>query len=95
MMHKLREARFYRRITQADLWLKTGIHFSTLSRIETGHVVPSAKQRRKLAKALKVPEAWLFPPESPNGPGKAADNPDFAERLPWEERGAASSEQKG
>lgn len=89
--HRLREARFYRHLSQADIWLKTGIHFSTLSRFETGHLVPSAKQKRKLARALRVPRGWLFADEAERG-GKA---PGPRERLPWEESKAGSSSDQG
>jgi len=59
--NRLKEARFFKRKTQVQLFLETGIHFSTISRIEGGYVNPSNEQREKLACVLGVDEGWLFP----------------------------------
>jgi len=61
--NRLREARFDLRMSQPFLWLKSGVHFSTISRIENGFVQPSAEQKRRLSKALDVDMDWLFPNE--------------------------------
>jgi transcriptional regulator with XRE-family HTH domain len=61
-VNRLKEARFFAGKSQPKLWLETGIHFSTISRIECGWVSPTNEQKRKLAKALKRRAGWLFPP---------------------------------
>ncbi len=66
MQNNLREARFRARMPQAKLWLETGIHYSTISRIECGYVEPTKRQKKKLAKALNVQLDWLFPPSKAN-----------------------------
>ena len=58
---KLKEARFFAKKSQAQLWLETGIHYSTISRLECGYMKPTKDQKRKLAKALSVEVDWLFP----------------------------------
>jgi len=61
--NRLREARFTLRMSQPLLWLKSGVHFSTISRIENGFVRPAVEQRKRLAQALDCDENWLFPEE--------------------------------
>lgn len=61
MKNRLKEARFFAKKPQIKLWLETGIHYSTISRIECGYVSPTDDQKIKLAKALGVKEDWLFP----------------------------------
>lgn len=59
--NKLKEARFFAKKNQVVLCLETGIHYSTISRIECGYCQPTPDQKKKLAKALKVSVDWLFP----------------------------------
>jgi transcriptional regulator with XRE-family HTH domain len=59
--NNLKEARFFAKKPQARLWIETGIHYSTISRIECGYVEPSVEQKKKLARALNVETDWLFP----------------------------------
>lgn|GEM_PF-1735749 len=73
MINRLKEARFFARKTQPKLWLETGIHFSTLSRIECGYIEPTNEQKKKLAKALKVRADWLFPPAPKSKKRKDSD----------------------
>jgi len=63
MKNRLKEARFFAHIPQIKLWLETGIHYSTMSRIECGYIQPTEEQKEKLARALEVKEDWLFPEE--------------------------------
>ena len=63
MKNRLKEARFFKRKTQIQLYLETRIHFATISRIECGYIEPTKEQRRKLAEALEKDEDWLFPEE--------------------------------
>ena len=63
MKNRLREARFSAKMPQIRLWLETGIHYSTISRIECGYIKPTERQKEKLAKALGVEQGWLFPDE--------------------------------
>lgn len=60
---RLTEARFFANKPQIQLWIETGIHYSTISRIECGYIKPSEEQKKKLAKALGVKKDWLFPEE--------------------------------
>ena len=61
--NRLIEARFFSRKPQIQLWIETGIHYSTISRIECGYIKPTEAQKKKLAKVLEVKEDWLFPEE--------------------------------
>ncbi len=61
MKNRMKEARFFKNKPQIQLWLETGIHYSTISRIESGYLNPSEEQRKKLAAALEVKDDWLFP----------------------------------
>ncbi len=63
LQNRLKEARFYADRAQIQLWLETGVHYSTISRIESGYVKPNKMQKRRLARALGVKEDWLFPKE--------------------------------
>ena len=66
MTNRLKEARFFAEKPQIKLWLETGIHYSTISRIECGYIEPTEKQKMKLAKALGVKKDWLFPENERN-----------------------------
>jgi len=59
--NRLKEARFFSKKPQIQLWIETGIHYSTISRIECGYIKPTKVQKEKLAKALSVKTDWLFP----------------------------------
>ena len=61
--YRLTEARFYAKKPQIQLWIETGIHYSTISRIECGYLRPNEEQKEKLAEALGVKKDWLFPNE--------------------------------
>jgi transcriptional regulator with XRE-family HTH domain len=61
--NRLNEARFFAKKPQIQLWVETGIHYSTISRIECGYIQPTEGQKKKLTKALKVKKEWLFPRE--------------------------------
>ncbi len=49
----LKEARFKASLTQAELYVKTGILQSVLSRIENGTLLPSKRQIKLIARTLK------------------------------------------
>lgn len=57
MSYRIREARKAAQITQADLASKLGINRATLSKYESGSIVPSVPQLRKIAQALQI-EDW-------------------------------------
>lgn len=61
--NRMKEARFRAMKNQMKLWLETGIHYSTISRIECGYIKPTEGQKEKLATALQVEKEWLFPQE--------------------------------
>ena len=55
----LQQARHRRKLTQAALAQKVGVHKITISRLERGDRQPSMDLLQKLAKALKVTLAEL------------------------------------
>ena len=59
-MNKLKEARFFKSITQPLLALKTGIQQSRLSLIENELVTPRGEEKQKIAKALGLKEEDIF-----------------------------------
>ncbi len=50
----LRRVRIWRKLTQAQLAAKVGVHEMTISKLERGDRQPSLALLRRLAKALKV-----------------------------------------
>jgi len=50
----LRRVRIWRKLTQAQLAAKVGVHEMTISKLERGDRQPSPALLRRLAKALKV-----------------------------------------
>ena len=50
----LKEARFKRGLAQFDLRIRSGIHQSKISLMETGRIVPRKDEVEKLAKALNM-----------------------------------------
>jgi len=50
----LKRARIWRKLTQAQLAAKVGVHEMTISKLERGDRQPSLALLRRLAKALKV-----------------------------------------
>ena len=81
-MSKLREVRFYKRVSQLELFKRTGVWPSKISAIENGLLEPSEREKRKLAKALKVAVAELFPKEEanshPSAPARSLGAPAFS-----------------
>jgi DNA-binding XRE family transcriptional regulator len=66
MMHKLKEVRFYKRVTQPLLALKTDIQQSRLSLIENELVRPRKEEMEKIAQALGVQVQDIFPHKEQN-----------------------------
>jgi len=62
--NRMKEARFFAGKPQIQLYTETGIHYSTISRIECGYLQPTEDQKKKLANALNVDPDWLFPKEN-------------------------------
>lgn len=62
-MNKIREIREAAGLSQVELACRAHIASTNLSAIERGRLVPWPKARKALAKALKIPEAELFPQE--------------------------------
>jgi transcriptional regulator with XRE-family HTH domain len=56
--------RLRQRLSQVELFRMSGIWPSRISYFEHGLFEPSAKEKGKLSKALKVKSAWLFPKKS-------------------------------
>lgn len=63
-MNKLKEARFFKQVTQFQLRLKTGIHQSKLSLFENDLIAPREDEIKKLSRALGVKPEDLFPVEN-------------------------------
>jgi len=57
---KLKKARKNSGITQEQLAEKVGMHYTSISRIETGDANPPVQTINKIAKALKIPLSDLF-----------------------------------
>lgn len=51
---KLREARFKKNMTQADIFKATGIQISKISIIERGYIMPTEIEIKKIASALSL-----------------------------------------
>lgn len=62
-MNRLREIRKKQGLSQLRLAYLTGIQPPIISRIENGWLKSYPGWRKRLARALKIPEAELFPPE--------------------------------
>lgn len=59
---KLREARFFTKVSQWELQRRTGVFQSRISVIENGYVAPREEEKIKLAKALGLkPEQIEWP----------------------------------
>jgi len=65
-MNKLKEVRFFKRISQPLLALKTGIQQSRISLIQNELVKPREEEKRKLSKALGLKVEDVFPEETTN-----------------------------
>lgn len=63
MISSLKRVRILQDKTQYDLMLKTGIHQTILSHFENGYKKPTEKQKKLLARALKVKVEEIFPKE--------------------------------
>lgn len=50
----LKQLRFEKDVTQADIYNKTAIWMSKLSGIENGYLVATEDEKKKIAKVLKV-----------------------------------------
>lgn len=69
MNKTLKIIRIKRGITQWDLSHKTGIRNYKISLFENGHIEPNKEEKKKLAKALKVKIADIFPDTIAKGNG--------------------------
>lgn len=60
-MNRLREVRKEKGLSQLKLAFMTGIAPSEISRIENGWLKPYPGWRKRLSRALDMPESELFP----------------------------------
>jgi transcriptional regulator with XRE-family HTH domain len=60
--NRLRVVRAERRVTQLALARKSQINATRISFIENGHVEPTASERDRIARALRVSVEIVFPP---------------------------------
>lgn len=63
-MNKIKEARFFKKVSQALLALITGIQQARLSRIENDLVIPRPDEMQRIADALRATVADIFPEDS-------------------------------
>jgi len=61
--NRVRETREKVGMSQVELARRARIASTNLSSIECGRLAPWPKARRALSRALRIPEAELFPPE--------------------------------
>jgi len=59
--NRIRKARLSKGLLQIELANLTGICFTTLSRLEKGHIKTNEWHRQQLCKALHADSGWLFP----------------------------------
>lgn len=59
--NRIRKARLSKGLLQVDLANLSGICFTSLSRIERGHVRANERHKKQLCKVLNADPAWLFP----------------------------------
>jgi DNA-binding Xre family transcriptional regulator len=59
-MSKLKRVRLLQGMTQVDLTKKTGIYYTTISRIENGVVKPTPVQMERICKALRCEPQDIF-----------------------------------
>lgn len=62
-MRRLKELRKKQQLSLRDLAKISGVHYSTISRIENGEFLPNLAILAKLARALKVPIEELIDEE--------------------------------
>lgn len=61
MLSEMRKNRVLKDLTLDDLYLRTGIDQSRLSRIERNIFKPSDREKKLISKALRVPVQEIFP----------------------------------
>jgi len=61
MVNKLREIRFFKRVSQWQLRIPTGICQTRISLIERGFIEPTDEDKRKIAGALGMKSEEIFP----------------------------------
>ena len=59
--NRIKEFRFFKKMTQDDIYLLTNIWPARISKIERGIFRPTSKEKKLLSKALKTPIREIFP----------------------------------
>ncbi len=59
--NRIKEFRFFKKMTQDDNYLLTNIWPARISKIERGIFRPTSKEKKLLSKALKTPIGEIFP----------------------------------
>jgi len=59
--NRLKEVRFFKKVSQWQLRVFTGLSQSKISLIEMGYVIPSKEEKSKISRALGVTPAEIFP----------------------------------
>jgi transcriptional regulator with XRE-family HTH domain len=65
---RLRALREQKNLSQSQIEKRTALQRSYISRLETGHIVPSVKTLEKMSRALEVPLYRLFCEGEGEGP---------------------------
>jgi len=60
-MKEVRRIRILKEMSMDEVYIKTKIPIPKLSRIERGIFEPSEKEKKLIARALKVPKSEIFP----------------------------------
>lgn len=89
---RLRQLRKERKLTQAELGQRAGVHNVNLSRYERGSSEPSAETLKRLAEALEVSVGYLVEGSAEEIPSVRFEDPELRdqmhaiERLPEEDK---------
>jgi len=80
---RLRALRVEKKFSQGEIEKRTGLHRSSIYRVENGRAVPSTETLEKMARALEIPMYRLFyngkkPPKRPGTPKR-----ETADDLLW------------
>ena len=76
---RMKVSRFFAQVSLDELSHLTGIEKSKLSRIENGWIIPTDRERRRIARALKAKEGELFVKDKADTkPSWASYSPDLA-----------------
>jgi transcriptional regulator with XRE-family HTH domain len=80
---RIRQFREFKRLSQGDIEVRTGLLRCYVSRVENGHTVPSVETLEKLARALEMPLYQLLYEE----PGTQENQAPIPKEKDWASAG--------